>query len=78
MDQPVSLACYQIRVRGHLGDTLLAAFPGLDAEASAGQTVLTGVPVDQAALHGVLAQIQMHGLELLEVRCIAAPTRPAV
>ena len=59
---------YQIRVRGRLGRTMRAAFPGLDAQAQGDETVLTGALADQAALHGVLAQIEALGLELLEVR----------
>jgi hypothetical protein len=44
------------------------AFPGLHAHACSGDTVLAGVLPDQAALYGVLAQIEALGLELLEVR----------
>jgi len=33
-----------------------------------GNTVLTGVFADQAALYGVLAEIEALGLELIEVR----------
>ena len=58
---------YRIRVRGHLGDTLLAAFPGLNAEIRGGDTVLTGTLRDQAALHGLLAETEALGLVLLEV-----------
>jgi hypothetical protein len=61
-------ACYEIRVRGVLGETLLGAFPDLSATADGAETVLTGVLPDQAALHGVLAQIGTLGLELLELR----------
>jgi hypothetical protein len=61
-------ARYTIRVRGRLGETLLSAFPGLHGEFRAGATVLAGELPDQAALHGVLAQIEALGLELLEVR----------
>ena len=39
-------------------------FPALQAQASGGDTVLTG----RAALYGVLAQMEALGLELLEVR----------
>jgi hypothetical protein len=60
--------CYEIRVRGLLGGTLLGAFPGLRARADGTDTVLTGPLPDQAALHGVLAQIEALGLELLELR----------
>jgi hypothetical protein len=56
---------YRIRIRGHLSDTMRFAFPGLQAEASGGDTLLTG-PLDRSALHGVLAQIEALGLELVE------------
>ena len=59
---------YRILVRGHLGETMRSAFPALQAEASGGDTVLTGPLPDRAALYGVLAQIEALGLELLEVR----------
>ena len=45
-----------------------SAFPGLQAQACGGDTVLTGPLPDRAALYGVLAQIEALGLELLEVR----------
>lgn len=61
-------ATYVISIRGHLGETLLQAFPGLAAERSGSCTHLRGVLPDQAALHGVLAQIAALGLELMEVR----------
>ena len=45
-----------------------SAFPTLQARATGGDTVLTGPLPDRAALHGVLAEIEALGLELLEVR----------
>ena len=59
---------YRIRVRGRLGETIRCAFPALQAQASGGDTVLTGPLCDRAALYGVLAQLEALGLELLEVR----------
>jgi hypothetical protein len=59
---------YEIRVRGHLGATMRRAFPDLHAETQGQHTLLRGAVADQAALHGVLAQIEALGLELLEVR----------
>ena len=59
---------YRIRVRGRLGETIRSAFPSLQARASGGDTVLTGPLPDRAALHGMLAEIEALGLELLEVR----------
>jgi hypothetical protein len=59
---------YQIRVRGRLGETIRYAFPDVQARTRSGDTVLTGVFADQAALYGVLAEIEALGLELIEVR----------
>ena len=59
---------YEIVVRGVLSETLLAAFPTLSAEAQGAETVLAGALADQAALYGVLAQIEALGIELIEVR----------
>jgi hypothetical protein len=67
-------AGYQIRVRGHLGATMLRAFPALDAETQGRDTLLRGAVADQAALHGVLTQIEALGLELLEVRRLPPQT----
>ena len=61
-------ARYEIRIRGHLGETLLTAFPTLHAEANAGETRLSGALPDEAALYGVLAQIEALGLVLVELR----------
>jgi hypothetical protein len=68
MDESTRPMQLEIRIRGHLGETMLTAFPGLDAALLDGETVLTGLLPDQAALFGVLAQIEAFGLELLEVR----------
>jgi hypothetical protein len=65
---PLAPQRYEIRVRGHLGATLLRAFPSLDAERQDGDTLLRGVLADQSVLHGVFAQIEALGLELLELR----------
>lgn len=59
---------YEIRIRGRLGETVLGAFPTLSADWRAPDTVLRGPLSDQAALQGVLAQIESLGLELVEVR----------
>ncbi|MGH3283366.1 MAG: hypothetical protein ACRDPD_01550 [Streptosporangiaceae bacterium] len=59
---------YQIRVRGQLGETIRSAFPAFRARPDGGDTVLTGVLADKAALYGVLAGVEALGLELIEVR----------
>lgn len=61
-------AIYEIRVRGRVTDWLLAELTDLDATVVAGDTLLHGPLVDQAALHGLLDRIQALGLELVEVR----------
>ena len=68
MDEHHEPTQYVIRVRGVLGDRLLTAFPELRSRTDHGDTELRGVLPDQAALHGVLAQVEAFGLELLEVR----------
>lgn len=71
----------QIRVRGRLGRTMRAAFPGLRAQVQGGDTLLAGALPDQAALYGVLARIEALGLELIEVRRLeggTASNHPAV
>jgi hypothetical protein len=59
---------FEIRVRGHLGPMLLEAFPTLTAHSQGADTVLSGSLPDQAALYGVLHQVEALGLKLLEVR----------
>jgi hypothetical protein len=44
-----------------------AAFPALQAQSRGRDTVLTGPLPDQAALFGVLDQIEALGLELLDL-----------
>ena len=68
MDEATRPLQCEFRIRGQLGETLLAAFPDLDAARRDRETVLAGVLPDQAALFGVIARIEALGLELLEVR----------
>jgi len=69
------LALYSIRIKGQLGATALSAFPTMEAELTDGETVLTGVLEDRSAVFGVLLQIEALGLELIELRQIAARPR---
>ena len=59
---------YEIRVRGHLGPKMLRAFPALTAQTQGEDTLLKGCLSDQAAVYGVIAQLEALGLELLELR----------
>jgi hypothetical protein len=67
---------YEFRVRGRLAERLLSSFDGFDAEIQPVETILSGEVEDQAALHGVLEQIESLGLELVEVRQIDERRQP--
>jgi len=60
-------ALYTIRINGHLGVTVLSAFPAMAPQRHGAHTVLTGL-LDRSALYGVLAEIEALGLDLLEIR----------
>jgi hypothetical protein len=60
-------AQYTIRINGHLGATVLSAFPALASHYQGAETVLTG-SLDRSALYGVLAEVEALGLDLLELR----------
>jgi hypothetical protein len=59
---------YEIRIKGRVSDTVLAAFDGMHAEVLPVETVLYGDVVDRAALHGLIDRVQSLGLELVEIR----------
>ena len=60
-------ARYAIRINGHLGATVLSAFPAMVPQHHGADTVLTGL-LDRSALYGVLAEVEALGLDLLEIR----------
>jgi hypothetical protein len=66
-------ASYEIRVKGRLTDSLMAAFEGMQASVEPVETVIHGPVQDQAALYGLLDRIQALGLELVEVRRLPDP-----
>lgn len=62
---------YEIRIRGHLGQQWSDWFSGLAILLEEdGHTLLTGVVVDQAALHGILKKVRDLGMPLLSVNFI--------
>ena len=66
---------YEIELQARLDEHWSAWFDGLALHTdAAGNTVLVGRLVDQAALHGVLARLRDLGLPLLSVRRL--PTEP--
>ena len=61
-------ASYRIRVKGQLGPEWSAWFGGMSITCDdPNETTLCGQVVDQAALYGILNQIQALGLTLLAV-----------
>jgi hypothetical protein len=58
---------YAIRIHGHLGATVLSAFPVLVPQHNGADTVLTGL-LDRSALYRVLAEVEALGLDLVEIR----------
>jgi hypothetical protein len=77
MIKPATRPVYEIRVRGVLGGTFLSAFPAMRGVAQGGDTVLTGELADQAALYGVLSQIESFGLELIALHQVSPRQRRA-
>jgi len=65
---------YTIRIKGHLGATVLSAFPALVPQRHGADTVLTGL-LDRSALFGVLAEVEALGLDLLEIRQLTPQRR---
>ncbi|MFF7788634.1 hypothetical protein [Streptomyces sp. NPDC007991] len=59
---------YEIRVDGHMSETLAKAFPEMDHVLMSGQTVLYGPVVDEAHLYGLLTRFQALGLRVVEMR----------
>ena len=63
--QPV---VYQIRIKGHLGHQWTDWFEGLTITLEEdGDTLLTGLVIDQAALHGLLKKVRDLGMPLVSV-----------
>jgi hypothetical protein len=68
MEEPT---VYQIKIKGHLDDTLAGWFDGMTvSNLEEGDTVLTGPLPDQAALQGILKQISNLGLTLIAVNAL--------
>lgn len=72
-NQPEDL-CYEIRLKGHLGRQWTHWFGEMTITLEdTGETVLTGIVVDQAALHGLLRKIRDLGVPLESVMRVKPP-----
>ena len=58
---------YQIRITGQLDARWADWFEGLTITLDAGDTLITGPVVDQAALHGLLKRVRDLGMSLVSV-----------
>ena len=68
MDKPT---VYQIRIKGHLENTLAARFEDLKiSNLEGGDALLSGPLPDQAALQGILSRISSLGLTLISVNAV--------
>ena len=71
---------YQIKIKGHLSYQWADWFEGLTITLDEnGETLLTGIVIDQAALYGLLKRIRDLGVPLLSVNSVGpdVKTQPA-
>lgn len=62
---------YQIRIHGHLSQRWTDWFEGLTiTQEEDGSTLLSGLVMDQSALHGILKKIRNLGMPLLSVNSV--------
>jgi hypothetical protein len=65
---------YEFRVAGRLSERVQGAFVDMAVHDAPPETVISGEVVDDAHLHGVLAQIQDLGLHVVSV--LQVPSAP--
>ncbi len=66
---------YEIRITGILPPEALLDFEDLTASVEPVETVVHGQLPDQAALHGLLARLELLGVQVLEVRRLRGQAR---
>ena len=66
--EPSQSMIYDIRIKGHLDDRWTQWFDGLSITLEEdGHTLLTGLVVDQAAMHALLRKVRDLGMPLISV-----------
>ena len=71
LDRPM---VYQIRINGHLGPRWSDWFGGMIITLEDnGETLLTGLVADQAALHGLLRKVRDLGMPLISAIRVEPP-----
>ena len=69
--EPETHDIYEIHIEGHLHQCWAEWFDGLSmSHLENGETVLSGLVSDQAALHGILARLRDLNLKLISVKKI--------
>jgi hypothetical protein len=62
---------YQIRIKGHLSDQWTGWFENLTITLEEnGDTLLTGLVADQAALFGLMKKVRDLGMPLVSINCV--------
>ena len=68
---------YEFRVAGRLSERAQGAFVDMSVHDAPPETVISGEVVDDAHLHGVLAQIQNLGLHVVSVLQVPSAPEPS-
>jgi hypothetical protein len=69
---------YEFRVAGRLSQRVQGAFVDMTVADAPPETVISGEVLDDAHLHGVLAQIQNLGLHVVSVLQVPSAPEPVV
>lgn len=68
---------YEFRVSGRLSERVQGAFADMVVRDAPPETVISGEVLDDAHMHGVLAQIQNLGLHVVSVLEVPSAPEPA-
>ena len=67
---------YEIRLKGHLDARWASLFEGMEiTRIESGETLISGLVIDQAALYGLLKRIRDLGLSLISINFLDPNTK---